>query len=182
MGDRATYKQTTYKLESRMYRLQRLFPVLVAVFAVSSAMASGAGDHHHASQQDGHGDAHWLAPSAAAKRSNPVAADPASLKRGRLLFKKYCTACHGDKGRGDGPAAAALKPPPSDLSVMAPKHPDGGLAWKIAHGRGAMPPWKGEISEARIWDLVNYLKKGLSPVQHEHADKQHHHAGHGKDE
>jgi hypothetical protein len=25
---------------------------------------------------------------------------------------------------------------------MAAHHPDGDLAWKIANGRGAMPPWK----------------------------------------
>lgn len=167
-----------------MHRFKRFLPLLLTAFAVNGAIAGGAGDHHHATQGDGHSmspDNHWLAPEAAAKHVNPVAADPASLKRGRALFEKHCAACHGDLGRGDGPAAAALKPPPTDLSVMAPMHPDGDLAWKITHGRGAMPSWKGKISEAHIWDLVNYLKKGLLPAQHEHADKQHDHAGH-KDE
>lgn len=148
-----------------MFRLQRFFPILITMFAANNVIAGGDGDHRHAGQHSTIADAHWQAPLAATRRINPVAADPASLKQGRMLFKKYCTACHGDLGRGDGPATAALKPLPPDLSVMAPKHPDGGLAWKIAHGRGAMPSWKGKISEDHIWDLVNYLKNGLSPVQ-----------------
>ena len=30
------------------------------------------------------------------------------------------------------------------------------------HGRGAMPPWKDVLTEKQIWDVVNYLKKGLN--------------------
>ena len=32
------------------------------------------------------------------------------------------------------------------------------LAWKIATGKGAMPGWKGVLTEAQIWHVVNYLK------------------------
>jgi mono/diheme cytochrome c family protein len=30
--------------------------------------------------------------------------------QGRDLFLRYCAACHGDSGKGDGLAAAALQP------------------------------------------------------------------------
>lgn len=38
---------------------------------------------------------------------------------GQSLYRDYCAACHGPAGRGDGPAAASLRPAPSDLGVLA---------------------------------------------------------------
>jgi high-affinity iron transporter len=38
------------------------------------------------------------------------------LERGRRLYAEACASCHGDSGRGDGPAAAALDPRPSDFA------------------------------------------------------------------
>ena len=37
---------------------------------------------------------------------------PPSLERGRALYAQQCAVCHGSTGAGDGPAAAALDPPP----------------------------------------------------------------------
>ena len=34
---------------------------------------------------------------------------------GPRLYKVRCAACHGREGRGDGPAAAALQPPPRNF-------------------------------------------------------------------
>lgn len=38
---------------------------------------------------------------------------------GRALFAENCAVCHGDTGRGDGPAAEGLQPPPSDLTLLS---------------------------------------------------------------
>ena len=43
-----------------------------------------------------------------------AAPSPAALEHGKGLYKANCVACHGDKGKGDGPAAGALKPAPRD--------------------------------------------------------------------
>lgn len=43
-----------------------------------------------------------------------AAATPAMIEQGRAIYKANCAACHGDGGKGDGPAAGALKPPPRD--------------------------------------------------------------------
>ena len=39
--------------------------------------------------------------------------------KGPDLFHAYCAACHGVGGKGDGPAAVALKTKPADLTVLA---------------------------------------------------------------
>ncbi len=41
---------------------------------------------------------------------------PKLLARGEALFKQNCTSCHGDAGRGDGPAAASLNPKPRNFT------------------------------------------------------------------
>ncbi len=105
---------------------------------------------------------HWMAPEDAAKRRNPISADGASLARGKNLYQANCASCHGAQGKGDGPAGKALNPKPADLATMAGRHPDGDFAWKIANGRGPMPAWKGTLSEAQIWDAVNFIQS-LAP-------------------
>jgi mono/diheme cytochrome c family protein len=38
---------------------------------------------------------------------------------GFTLFNSYCATCHGTGGKGDGQIAAALHPPPADLTAIA---------------------------------------------------------------
>jgi len=116
---------------------------------------------------------HWMAPEEAAKRPNPVKANNASRVRGKKLFAANCASCHGASARGDGPAGAALNPRPADLTVMAGQHPDGDFAWKIANGRGPMPPWNGQLSEKNIWDLVNFIQGLAGPKKNHPHDHRH---------
>ena len=55
----------------------------------------------------------------AAKTAKAAAASPAALERGKEIYKVNCVACHGATGKGDGPAAGALKPPPRDHTDRA---------------------------------------------------------------
>jgi mono/diheme cytochrome c family protein len=41
------------------------------------------------------------------------AAATTSPSSGKEMFTSYCAPCHGKSGKGDGPAAAALKQPPA---------------------------------------------------------------------
>ena len=42
---------------------------------------------------------------------------------GKALFQQYCASCHGDDGKGAGPAAVAFKVQPPDLTDAEPTEP-----------------------------------------------------------
>ena len=55
-----------------------------------------------------------------------VSTEPTTISRrdlrslsGDALYDTLCSACHGDLGRGNGPAAPNLDPPPADLTHLA---------------------------------------------------------------
>jgi high-affinity iron transporter len=56
-----------------------------------------------------------LAASLGVSLEDTPAASP-SLARGRQIYSERCAACHGDLGRGDGPAAIGLNPAPANLT------------------------------------------------------------------
>src|SRR5437588_80150 len=71
---------------------------------------------------------------------------------GRAMFQEYCAACHGQEGKGNGPAATALKKAPADLTQLSShnngKYPDvrvsrfiEGMDTVNAHGSRDMPIW-----------------------------------------
>ena len=47
----------------------------------------------------------------------PWAVGRAVADEGAVLYAKLCASCHGATGHGDGPAAGALTPPPTDLTT-----------------------------------------------------------------
>jgi mono/diheme cytochrome c family protein len=101
----------------------------------------------------------WKAPPEAKNLKNPQPPTPTSIANGKKLAEANCVSCHGPKGKGDGPATAALPPPkPADWTAPRVKtETDGELFWKISDGRGAMPPFK-HLPERDRWDLVNYIR------------------------
>jgi copper transport protein len=85
----------------------------------------------------------------------------APLARGRELYEQNCMQCHGAGGRGDGPLAAGLRPPPLDLTVHAPLHSDQELENWIANGipRTAMPAFGSQFSPEEIQAVINYIRE-----------------------
>lgn len=104
------------------------------------------------------------------------ATSPAS---GKEMYMTYCAVCHGTDGKGGGPAAGALKIPPTDLTALsknnAGKYPTLKVAATIrgeanlaAHGSKEMPVWgslfwgmshghEGEVQQ-RVANLTKYIE------------------------
>ncbi len=71
---------------------------------------------------------------------------------GKEMYTSYCAVCHGTDGKGGGPAASALKVPPTDLTLLSKNNGGKYPALKVtsnirgeaalpAHGSKDMPVW-----------------------------------------
>jgi len=109
-------------------------------------------------------------------KADPI--KPLDNVSGSVTFKAYCAQCHGVGGRGNGPAAKALKVAPADLTTIAKrnggKFPVASVRAIIsgehempAHGSREMPMWgpvlrsveAPPIAELRIANLINHLQQ-----------------------
>ncbi|MBI1995060.1 MAG: cytochrome c, partial [Deltaproteobacteria bacterium] len=90
---------------------------------------------------------------------------------GRKLYVTYCTACHGEKGKGDGMAAQSFPVKPADHTNGAVMNQlsDKFLTDVISKGGSAvgkssfMPAWGSSFNERQIRDIVAYLRTIADP-------------------
>ena len=95
----------------------------------------------------------------AADTAAPGGGDPAvslvataDLAVGDDVFSGNCSQCHGDDGAGGiGPN---LQDVAERLSVEEQVE-------VVREGRGAMPPWDGELTDEEIAAVVRYTREGL---------------------
>jgi mono/diheme cytochrome c family protein len=110
-----------------------------------------------------------------------VPARPTTMVQGEQLYRSHCATCHGASGKGNGPAAPALKNPPPNLTLLAKNHdgkfPDLRVMHVLesgtdltAHGSKDMPIWGpifrdmgpaaagGQVGHLREVNLTEYLK------------------------
>lgn len=120
----------------------------------------------------------WANANAQTIKEVPIV--PVNPTSGVDMYKEYCAVCHGVDGKGNGPAATALKKMPTDLTQLAHKnggkYPEELVAASIrgdtllpAHGSQNMPVWgtlfhsgMGQRPESevqlRIVNLTTYIK------------------------
>lgn len=92
---------------------------------------------------------------------------------GKTSFNTTCASCHGESGKGDGVAAAALDPKPRDLSDPAYVSglTDEHLVKVISEGGAAvgksvmMPAWGSVLSEADVLNVIAYIRSDLCKCQ-----------------
>jgi mono/diheme cytochrome c family protein len=125
------------------------------VIAVAVLLVSGGADPRDAAAQ---ASAPWMAPAPEKAKRNPLPNNRKTIEQGEKAAKVNCVSCHGNKGKGDGPAAVALNPKPADwTSNRVQDMPDGEIFWKITTGRGPMPPWR-HLPENDRWAIVRYIR------------------------
>lgn len=82
---------------------------------------------------------------------------------GARLWAERCSACHGEDGRGDGPAAVALQPRPRDLRSAEFWRGRTVAALREVVKRGKpgtmMAPFDGVLSEREIDAVVTYVAR-----------------------
>jgi len=115
----------------------------------------------------------------ATARADPQGKPPVSqaVATGATAYYGYCAVCHGERGKGDGPAAGALTPRPTDLTRLTPRagtfpaaHVTSVLKGTdpvVAHGTPAMMVWgplfladangNQAAADARISALVQFI-------------------------
>ena len=89
---------------------------------------------------------------------------------GHRYFVRYCSACHGAEGRGDGPAASALQSPPADLTRIAQRRGAFPVAEIITYidGRAGCCawPWDMPIWGERFGEIVGHDMLGEAVIRH----------------
>lgn len=110
-------------------------------------------------------------------KSTPI--KQTSAASGKEMYVQYCAPCHGVAGKGDGPAATAMKAPPTDLTQLTKTHGGKYPANSVAsvlkfgggpgvHGSADMPVWgpllqsldkfHDTVVQQRISNIVSYIE------------------------
>ena len=92
-------------------------------------------------------------------------------KAGKAKYDSLCGGCHGASGKGDGPAAAALKPKPQDHTNG--KHMNGltdKALFDIVKVGGVgvkksplMPAWGSQLKEKQIREVISHVRSLAVP-------------------
>ncbi len=93
--------------------------------------------------------------------TNPYRATPAVLEKGKGLYRIYCMVCHGEQGKGDGPIAGKIPPPPSYRSDRLLAFPPGRIFHVISRGANKMPSYAAQLAPDERWLVVTYVQNEL---------------------
>ncbi len=144
-------------------------------------------EHEEQSQENGGHMEHmnevrqWLKQELDDKYNQPVPpATEEQLALGKETFTKICASCHGDSGKGDGPASVALEQKPADFTD--PEHSkyysDQGRIHIIKKGIQGTPMvgWESTLSEKEIQSVYTYvrsLRNSEETGEHDHSSHEH---------
>ncbi len=97
--------------------------------------------------------------------TNPVPLNEETLAAGKKIYTHNCLPCHGEHGKGDGPAGQYLDPHPADYTGSAvTSKSDGFLFQRVSEGYNAMPEWADALTEEERWKVIHYIRTFASPA------------------
>jgi len=108
--------------------------------------------HYAASPED--------AARAGRELANPIHADDAkAVARGKVLFSRFCSPCHGADGASRGRVVERGFPPPPSLHSARLAGMAGGQIFHIlTYGQGNMPPYATQITREDRWRVILFLR------------------------
>ncbi len=95
---------------------------------------------------------------------SPIAMTEATVEQGKVIYTKFCTHCHGEKGEGDGAVVTNGKypPPPSYTSATGTglkNLPEGKIFHSLMYGKNlAMGSHASQLNKEERWLVVQYVK------------------------
>jgi mono/diheme cytochrome c family protein len=87
----------------------------------------------------------------------------AQVGEGQGIYASKCAMCHGADGKGNGPAAAALSPPPMDFNTTSfwQNTSKAKIAATIENGKGQMPA--SDLSPSQLKAVIDYMTQAFKP-------------------
>ncbi|WP_245586384.1 c-type cytochrome [Olivibacter sitiensis] len=103
--------------------------------------------------------------AAGAEVKNPLERNEDNLKHGAMLYKSFCSPCHGPEGHGDGTIVNMEKfpPPPSYATGTSSRGgamkdlSDGKIYHTIYYGLNLMGSHASQLSPDERWKVVMYV-------------------------
>jgi len=101
--------------------------------------------------------------SSSAAPNGATTGDTRDVARGKELYLRYCSGCHGEDGRGE---SKTFRPSVGNLAVkdLMAQVPDEYLHTVIKKGgaavgkNAAMPAWDTQLDDRAIWDIVSFVR------------------------
>jgi len=95
----------------------------------------------------------------------PAAASNDAASRGRTVYSRNCSVCHGEKGDGRSRAMNSMVPPPRDFTSAAARSEltYDRMIKSVSHGRPetAMAGFSTQLSKEDIKAVVEYIRSGF---------------------
>ena len=86
---------------------------------------------------------------------------------GKRIYARHCAACHGERGKGDGPTARLTGITPANLPAVVREKSKAELLGTIARGRQAMPAFGRILTDAEreaVYEYIRTLPEGQGPT------------------
>jgi mono/diheme cytochrome c family protein len=89
--------------------------------------------------------------------TNPIPLSPGVVEEGKVLYGRYCQACHGEGGLGDGKVADQYKGV-ANLVAKSKTVSEGHIFHVITYGVRRMWPHGSQVNPDERWKIVHYVK------------------------
>lgn len=90
---------------------------------------------------------------------SPILPTKVNVEKGKDIYTKFCTHCHGAEGHGDGKIAKnefILGIP--DYSTKLKDLPEGKMFHTLTYGKGLMGQHASQLNKLERWQVVQYVK------------------------